>query len=69
MARNGSDGSGIKNGTQPADKIGPGQDGFNYPSHVTNYDNGEGNSHPQVGRDKAGATDPRGKGGTMGDDS
>jgi hypothetical protein len=41
--------------------LGSGQDGFNIPSHVTSYKENPCTS-PQVGRDSATATDPRGRG-------
>lgn len=62
-----SDGSGLTGNGMADSKTGVGQDGFNHPSHVTNYGDGE-RTRPQVGRDKASATDKRGSGGTMGDE-
>lgn len=66
MAKNGT--SGLQGNGMADPGTGPGQDGFNVESHVTNYHDPDG-SNPQVGRDQADVVDPRGKGGTMGDKS
>lgn len=60
------DGSGMTTNGMADSGTGPNQDGFNHDSHVTKFADPMG-SKPQVGRDQAGAVDPRGKGGTMGD--